>query len=213
MLPALGSSRPRQLSAPRWPSTTCASNEKPCQDYSPGGASFVADGSQSPDNERLCTVADANGPPHGAIVLVPGPALARCFFMHLQRGSPVRSPGRAFLHCGFRCYCLIEAPACIACSRRASGERSPWRVAPLRGFVFYGVSLWSTCGPSLAGTERVCWHRAKVNIVVQPHFIPRNWLLSHNILVTISARKPQERRASPPLHLLAPTPVRNPLDR
>ena len=78
MLPAPGPSSPG-ISAPRWPSTTCASNEKPWQDYSPGGAFFVG-------------------------------ATDAIVWMRLLHG--------------------------IACSRRASGERSPWRVAPLRGFVF-----------------------------------------------------------------------------
>jgi hypothetical protein len=51
-------------------------------------------------------------------------------------GKP-RQTLAGLLRCAFRCYSLFEVPACIACSRRASGERSPWRDDPLRGFVFW----------------------------------------------------------------------------
>ena len=71
-------------------------NEKPCSG-SPGGASFVADGSQSPTMKRLYTGSGCNCPHMGAIVLVPGPALARCFFMHHPtRKSCQVSPWRGF---------------------------------------------------------------------------------------------------------------------
>jgi hypothetical protein len=70
-----------------------------------------------------------------------GPAMAEHNLLIEREALSGLLPWRGFLHCGVRCYSLIEAPACIACSRRASGERSPWRVAPLRGFVFYGLQL------------------------------------------------------------------------
>ena len=84
MLPALGSpdpgnSRPRDGRAQRIergsPVTTLA-------------GLLVADGSQSPTMKRLCTGSGCNCPRLGAIVLVPGPALTRRFFMH----HPTRKP-------------------------------------------------------------------------------------------------------------------------
>jgi hypothetical protein len=113
MLPAPGSpdpgnSRPRAQRIERGsPVTTLA-------------GLLVADGSQSPTMKRLCTGSGCNCPRLGAIALVLGPALTRRFFMRqgllsplalrlrntmqgpqtnnssiIQRGSPVRSTGRA----------------------------------------------------------------------------------------------------------------------
>jgi hypothetical protein len=95
MLPALGSpdpgnSRPRDGRAQRIergsPVTTLA-------------GLLVADGSQSPTMKRLCTGSGCNCPRLGAIVLVPGPALTRRFFMH----HPTRKPCQVHWQ-GFFCW-------------------------------------------------------------------------------------------------------------
>ena len=107
MLPALGSpdpgnSRPRDGRAQRIergsPVTTLA-------------GLLVADGSQSPTMKRLCTGSGCNCPRLGAIVLVPGPALTRRFFMHHPTRKPCQVHWQGFFCCGSECYCLFEAPA------------------------------------------------------------------------------------------------------